>query len=339
MSVRISVEGAAPVAFRAPAEAGFKFDPDAWVELAYESSERRSMMLDGRKVVYEARFTPDGMATMVAKFRAKKDADPAYGALVNVDHLALQLDQKTEAAAWIDDLKIGDDGRLYGKFRWSTLGDGLARGGVYRFPSVEVDSDSTPRADWPAKGVDWDRLDGAAITNDHSLKKLRPYCYRAEPEPIKEEENQPKGPKMEAIKKMLGLAPEATEADVEAAVKALQDTAAEEAKAKAEAETTKKAEAFGKKYSDRFKNEAAAAAFYRAMPDRAEEMVATFRVADPPPVAHRKGGNPDEQADETPAGIYRKWSEMPEGQAKEDFFDAHVLDINAGAPKPEAKTE
>lgn len=339
MSVRISVEGAAPVAFRAPAQAGFVFDPDAWVELAYESSERRTMMLDGQKVTYEARFTPAGMAAMVGKFRAKKEADPNYCLLVNVDHLALKMDQKTEAAAWIDDLKIGDDGRLYGKFRWSTLGDGLARGGVYRFPSVEVDSDSTPRAEWPTKGVDWDRLDGAAITNDHSLKKLRPLCYRAEPEPIKEEENQPKGFKMENLKKMLGLAPEATEADVEAAVKALQDKAAEEANAKAEAEMTEKAEAFSKKHADRFKDEAAAAAFYRAMPERAEELVATFRVVDPAPVAHRKGGNPDEHADETPEGIYRKWSEMPEGQAKEDFFDAHVMEINAGAPKAEAKTE
>lgn len=327
------------MAFRAAAESGFKFDPDAWVEMAYESSERRSMMLDGKKVVYEARFTPAGMAAMVAKFRAKKDADPNYCLLVNVDHLALQIDQKTEAAAWIDDLKIGDNGRLYGKFRWSTLGAELASGGVYRFPSVEVDSDSTPRAEWPAKGVDWDRLDGAAITNDHSLKKLSPYCYRAEAEPIKEEEKHPKGPQMENLKKMLGLAPEATDAEVEAAVKALQDKAAEDAAAKAEAEMTEKAQAFSKKHGDRFNDEAAAVAFYRAMPDRAEELVATFRVADPKPVSHRKGGNPDDQADETPAGIYRKYEAMTEGPAKEAYFDAHVIEINAGALKPEAKTE
>lgn len=339
MSVRISVEGAKPVAFRAAKGSGFEFDPDAWVELAYPHAERRTMMVGGKKVSYEARFTPAGMAAMVAKFRAKKEADPAFGVLVNIDHLALQMDQKTEAAAWIDDLKLGEDGHLYGKFRWSTLGDGLAKGGVYRFVSVEVDCDATPRADWPTKGVEWDRLDGAAVTNDHALKNLRPFCHRAEGQPI-EETNQTKGPQMENLKKMLGLAPEATEADVEAAVKALQDKAAEEAKAKAEAEMTQKAEAFGKKYADRFKDEAAAATFFRATPERAEELVATFRsVEAQKPVAHRKGGTPDDADDQTPAGCYRKWSEMADGPAKDLYFDQHTESINAGATKAEAKTE
>lgn len=334
MSVRISVEGAQPVAFRAVSGAGFRFDPEAWIELAYESKERRTIVLDGKRVSYEARFTPEGMAKMVAKFRAAKAANPEHALLVNVDHLALQPDQKSEAAAWIEDVKIGEDGHLYGKPRWTTLGSELAMGGVYRFPSVEVDSDETPRADWPDKGVDWDRLDGAAITNDHALKRLRPFSYRTETEPIKEEHNTPKGKTMiENLKKLLGLAPEATEADVEAAVKALQDKAAADEAAKAEAEMAKKAEEFRSKHGDRFVSSEAALAFYRSQPDQAEERVALFRVAkEVAPVSHRQGGNPDEKgASETPAGIYRKYQAMPDGPEKEKFFDEHREAINAGS--------
>lgn len=332
MSVNILVETGEIGAYRAE-NGGFKFDPNAWIEMAYPMRERRTMDLDGKPTKYEAQFTAEGLAAMVEKFRSAKAADPNFSLLVNIDHLALQMDQKTEAAAWIEDLVLGDDGHLWAKFRWSSLGEELARGGVYRFVSVEVESDGTPRSEWAAKGVVWDRLVGAAVTNDHALKKLRPFCCRAENEI--EKKNNPKGPNMENLKKMLGLAPEATEADVEAAVKALQDAVAAGQAEKAETEMRTKEDAFVKKCGAKFRDEDAAKAFFRALPEKAEEIVETFKAvekpAEPPAVSHRNGGTPGEQEDASPAGLYRKWSEMPEGQEKDRFLSRNAEAINAGA--------
>jgi phage I-like protein len=341
MGIRISTESenARPYrAFAGPSSGnGFDFDPDAWVEMAYPSTETRFLKVDGERKPYRATFSEEGMAKMVAKFRAARASDPNYAPLVNVDHKALDPDKTTEAAAWLIDLKT-ENGRLYGRFRWSSLGEELARGGVYRFVSVEVDSDETPRSQWPEKGVTWDRLDGVAITNDHALKGLAPFAHRAEE--IEKEETKPKGHKMEAIKKMLGLAADATEEQVADAIKALQTQVETYTAEKEEAETAEKAEAFRAKYGDRFKDDESAVAFYRANPEKAEELAATVKVVEkivekvverPATVAHRKGGTPAEAQEKTPLGIYRKYESMPEGKEKDDFLAAHAREINAGA--------
>lgn len=193
---------------------------------------------------------------------------------------------------------------------------------------------------------------------------------------------------MENLKKMLGLAPEATEADVEAKVKELLDAKAAADSAKAEAEMAKKAAAFSKTHAAKFPDEAAAVAFYRAAPEKAEELVGRFRVVTPtadeqkadldrragefaaahsakfedakaaqeffraspeqaetlvskirvPAVAHRDGGNPDDPGGAlTPKAAFSKYQAMPEGKEKEDFFDAHRMEINAGAVEAEKK--
>ena len=329
-------------AFAGPSEgAGFHFDPDAWVEMAYPGSETRFLKGDGERKAYRATFDEAGLQKMVEKFRAARAADPNFAPLVNVDHKALQPGSTTEAAAWLVDMKV-EAGRLYGRFRWSSLGEELARGGVYRFVSVEVDSDETPRSDWPSKGVVWDRLDGVAITNDHALKGLKPFAYRTADQ-IEKEETKPKGYKMEAIKQMLGLAADATEEQVAEAIKALQSQVETYTAEKAEEEAAEKAEAFRAKYGDRFQDDASAIAFYRANPEHAEALAATVKVVEkviekmvPGPVAHRKGGTPSEAQEKTPLGIYRRFESMPEGKEKDEFLARHAQEINAGANEDQA---
>lgn len=342
MSVKILADRTISVSHRAFSGTGegngFTFNPDAWVDLAYPCSEKRSLK-DGSS--YQAAFTPAGLGRMVQAFKAEKAKNPEFALLVNKDHLAHVKGNTSEAVAWITDLKLEDDGHLYGKFRWTSIGIPLASGGVYRFPSVEVDDFDTPAKQWPTKGAEWNVLCGAAITNQPALENLVPFCHRKEFAPI-EEEKQPKGHQMEKIKLMLGLAPEATEAEVEAAVQALQDQVAAEAAAKAEGEMAKKAEEFSKAHADKFTDEASAAAFFRALPETAEEMVATFRVVETEkivekivekaaPVSHRKAGHPEDDGDQTPAGLYRRWNEMPEGQDKSAFLKKNQTAINAGA--------
>ncbi len=194
---------------------------------------------------------------------------------------------------------------------------------------------------------------------------------------------------MENLKKMLGLAPEATEAEVEAKVKELLDAKAAADTAAAEAEMAKKEAAFTSKHSKKFVDEASAKAFFRSAPDKADELVSRFRIVEPsateveadlerragefaakhsakfvdekgakaffraqpdqaealaahiriPVMSHRGGGTPEDDAGVAlaPKAAFSKWSAMPEGPAKEKFFDEHVEDINAGKQETERK--
>ena len=374
---------------RAETGAGmFRFDPEAWVDMAYPCLETVLVEVGGKKVKRKARFTAEGFRKMVAWFEDEKARRAAEGVdhslLGNRDHLALIPDGSTEAYGWLDGLKIGEDGHLRGHVKWTTLGIAAAAGGVYRFISVEVEDAEGEKK--PADAVlEWDRITGFAVTNQPALVNLRPFCHRAGS--IEEENKTPKGPKMENLKKMLGLAPEATDADVEAAVKALKTKADAADAAAAEAEMAKKASAFAKTHSKKFADEATAVAFFRASPDKAEEMAGRFRVVEPSPseaeadlerracefaqqhsakfvdekgakaffraqpekaeelaahiripvVGHRGGGTPEGDGALTPKAAHSKWSAMPEGPEKEEFFDKHVDAINAGAVEAERK--
>lgn len=366
---------------------GFHFDREAWVDMAYPCLETVMVEAGGKKSRRKAQFSAEGFRKMIAGFEAEKARRAAEGKdhslLGNKDHLALMRDNGTEAYGWLDCLKIGDDGHLWGHIKWTSLGVEAATGGVYRFVSVEVEDAEGEKK--PADAIlEWNRITGFAVTNQPALEDLRPFCHRAQPI---EKENQPKGPKMENLKKMLGLSPEATDAEVEAKVKELLDAKASADSAAAEAEMAKKAAAFAKTHAGKFVDEAAAVAFFRDAPEKAEALAARFRVVTPdpseekkkldeqekkfvaahsakfedaaaagaffraspekaeelvakirvPPVSHRGGGSPEEKGALTPSAAYSKYQAMPEGKEKEDFFDAHRMEINAGAVEAERK--
>ena len=360
----------------------FSFDPDAWVDMAYPCQETVLVEVGGKKVKRKARFTAEGFRKMVAWFEAEKARRAAEGVdhalLGNRDHLALIPDGSTEAYGWLDGLKIGADGHLWGHVKWTTLGIAAAAGGVYRFISVEVEDAEGEKK--PADAVlEWDRITGFAVTNQPALVNLRPFCHRAGS--IEEENKTPKGPKMDNLKKMLKLDASATEADVEKKVQELIDAKAAADSAAAEAEMAKKEAAFASKHSKKFVDGESAKAFFRAAPAKADEMAGRLREVAPaatdaekaldeqenkfvaahaakfvdekgakaffraqpekadelaqhiriPVVSHRDGGTPEGEGALTPKAAHGKWSAMPEGPEKEKFFDAHVGAINAGA--------
>lgn len=297
---------------------GFSFDPGAWVDMAYPCLETVMVEAGGKKSRRKAQFSSEGFRKMIAGFEAEKARREAEGVdhslLGNRDHLALMRDNGTEAYGWLDGLKIGDDGHLWGHIRWTSLGTEAALGGVYRFVSVEVEDAEGDKK--PADAVlEWNRITGFAVTNQPALEDLRPFCHRAGG--TIEERNQPKGPKMENLKKMLGLAPEATDADVEAKVKELLDAKAEANSAAAEAEMAKKAAAFSKTHAGKFPDEAAAVAFFRAAPEKAEELVGRFRVVTPTADEAKKAL--DEQEKKFVAAHSAKFEDATAAQA---FFRA-----------------
>ena len=315
---------------------GYTFDPDAWVELAYPSRQKRKIYdSDGQTLEFLAEFSATGFERMLGKFRLAKLRNPHHCLLVNIDHLANQPDQKTEAAAWLVDLMIQDE-HLYGKFRWTALGEEMALGGIYRFVSVEVDCERIPRSKWVDRGVVWDTLLGVAITNDHALKDLKPISYRAEDEV--ENEPQPKGTNMDTIKELLGLDADATQEQIAESIKALHKQIETLAAAQAEAKIAAGAEAFRAAYGDRFKDDESAVAFYRANPEQASALADSIKVveeqkpASTAPVAYRRAKTPDTKVeDKTPLGIYRKWKGMNVGAERDAFFAVNIHAINEGA--------
>ena len=87
-------------------------------------------------------------------------------------------------------------------------------------------------------------------------------------------------------------------------------------------------------HSAKFEDAKAAQDFFRASPEQAETLVSKIRV---PAVAHRGGGSPEDKGALTPKAVHAKYTAMPEGKEKEDFFDAHRIEINAGAVAVEAE--
>lgn len=264
-------------------DAEFKFNPDAWVHMAYPCRETAMCDIGGKQVRRKARFSVEGFRKMIAAFEADKAERAAQGfehsLLGNKDHLALMRENSTEAYGWLDGLRLDDKGHLWGHIKWSSLGIEAARGGVYRFVSVEVEDVESDESDTDAE-LEWNRITGFAVTNQPALEDLIPYCHRDSGEEIEKEEktNQPKGKKMETIKQILGLDHDATQEAVEEKLREWKAAVEQAANAAAEAEMSKKAAAFSKKHGSKFKDEAAAMAFYRSAPEQAEAMVGRFRV-------------------------------------------------------------
>ena len=118
---------------------------------------------------------------MVNAFRAETKKPNFAGLLIDFDHFSLDEKLKSEAAGWVIDLENRNSG-LWGKIRWSDLGEDCVKGGRYRFISPVWS-----RSDCESVGSDPDsgqqklrpvRLLNAAVTNDPNLKGMRPLSNR-----------------------------------------------------------------------------------------------------------------------------------------------------------------
>lgn len=138
--------------------------------------------------------------------------------LINYEHHAHDPSQPRGSASggWIEDLQVRDDG-LYGRIRWSASGEADVTGGNYRYVSPEH-----PRAAVEPLGGNRYRileLTGAALTNKHNLKGLKPLSNRNHQNTMNE-------PLKQKLLKFFGLGPDADESAIQAAIPEEQTLAA-----------------------------------------------------------------------------------------------------------------
>ena len=273
--------------------------------------------------------TREAFEALVANWKAMGSRD----VLVDVDH-ASATGRSTEAAAWAKNLRVEDDG-LCADFELTPRGRELVGGRSYRFvsPGWTLSKDGTPLA-----------LCSVALTNRPNLP-VKPVVNsgdaggRDPDDPNSRKDN----PEMD-IKKIaaaLGLPETATEEEVLAAVKAMQDreaqAAAEAANAKAEefAENAVKAGKIAANSKDAVK------AAYLKSPEVAQEMLNS--VAAPAPAAKLPDFGAAKKpialnaaqpgADADPVAVYNAYVAMPEGSEKEAYLAANAAKIEAGYEK------
>ena len=257
--------------------------------------------------------------------------------LVDVDH-ASATGGSTEAAAWARNLRVEDEG-LCADFELTPRGRELVEGRSYRFvsPGWTLSKDGTPVS-----------LCSVALTNRPNLP-VKPVVNADETggrdpdDPNSRKDN----PEMD-IKKLaaaLGLPETATEEEVLAAIKAMQDreaqAAAEAANAKAE-EFADNAVKAGKIAAN--SKEAVKAAYLKS-PEVAQEMLNS--VAAPAPAAKLpdfgrakqptalNARTPGKDAD--PVEVYNAYMAMPEGADKDAYLAANAQAISDGYEKAQKK--
>lgn len=176
------------------------------------------------------------------------------------------LHKRGEAAGWIVALRADPAEGLLGDVEYTPPGAQAVAEKLYRFPSADwlVSADGRPF-----------QLRTVGLTNTPNIP-VRPVSNSAA---VADEQNpqQKEKPKMEAIKKKLGLPPEADEAAVEAAVQALLDQAA----AAQAAATNAKAQTVAVANAARIQNSQAFIAAYVQAPDAVDAALAALK----PPAA------------------------------------------------------
>ena len=137
----------------------------------------------------------------------------------------------TAAAAWISNLSVDKERGLVGDLKFTDLGAEAVTNRRLRFlsPVWTLDADGRP-----------DRLRSVALTNKPNIPVA--CVLNREPAPAVQLVEEEKGHEMDKLKELLGLAPDATEEDILAAVGQLQEQVAAANKEKEEAEAESFAE-------------------------------------------------------------------------------------------------
>ena len=271
---------------------------------------------------------------LVANWKAAGSPD----VLVDVDHASAR-GGSTEAAAWCNSLEVDDNG-LQGVFNLTPKGLELVKNRSYRFvsPGWTLSPDGTPVS-----------LCSVALTNRPNLP-VKPVVNADETggrdpdDPNSRKDN----PEMD-IKKLaaaLGLPETATEEEVLAAIKAMQDreaqAAAEAANAKAE-EFADNAVKAGKIAAN--SKEAVKAAYLKS-PEVAQEMLNSVAAPAKPAAKLPDFGRakqptalnartPGKDAD--PVEVYNAYMAMPEGADKDAYLAANAQAISDGYEKAQKK--
>lgn len=240
--------------------------------------------------------------------------------LVDFDH-ASEDGESTEAAAWVESLRVDDELGLMGRFRFTDKGAEAAKFRRYRFISPVWNTDGEDR---PIK------LLRVGLTNRpqipvkpliNSVRKHNP--PEGVPETTKE------NPKMDKLKELLGLAADASDEDVLAAVTALKGEveAAKAEKADAEAEAFANANCETEEEKEALKNA------FKASAETAKALVNAFRKAkraegDIPkkPLVNSIGATPKLKAAKSASDVRAEMAALPPAE-RAAYFKAHASEF------------
>lgn len=248
-----------------------KLDESGWIHLIAQGQVPISLERpDGTVAKLTQVYDNDGLKNILNRFNEQAQemiaAQRWSGLLLDFDHFSNKADMPSEAAGWIMELDLRDDG-IWGRVEWTDKGKASVDGKQYKFASVVH---SLNECEVLGNGrIRPKSIRKAALTNQPRNTLLKPYdieiLNRAEKELLdqkNETDNSPanKAELTEELKmdykakliEMLGLNPEATDADIEAAIAAksteatqIQESMASKDEAvnaaKAEAESSKQA--------------------------------------------------------------------------------------------------
>lgn len=246
-----------------PIAIDFKLPEDGFIHLVPRGEFRRRVRdARGKSRDVVQVVDDEALAAMAAAFAEATKAPNWCGLLLDYDHGSLDCDKSSEAAGWIESVEVRADG-LWGHVRWSDRGAEAIKGGRYRYvsPVWLVDEMQDMGGGERYRPT---RLAPCALTNDPWFdREIMPITHRKETTATTPAATPPKtrNPKMEELKKLLGLAPETPDAEVLAAVQALQQQSAEM-----------------RKQADAKAAEAAAVASRKAAEEQADKDMAEFAV-------------------------------------------------------------
>jgi hypothetical protein len=186
------------------------------------------------------------LESIVNRFTAEKAeaGDNFAGMLVDLDHLSHDMDNTTEAYAWLQEVEIRD-GQLHGRLELSDLGEMAIRNKRVKFFSTEYDPQDVQNIGTGA--VRPLRLSGLAFTNRPNNRGGKPISNREGGEQTETETT----PNMQPIALKLGLPADADEAAI---LKKLADIMSELETLKGKTAETE-AEAIMNRYGERIPKE------------------------------------------------------------------------------------
>lgn len=229
------------------------------------------------------------------------------------------LTSDTSAAAWISNLAVDGERGLVGDLKLTDAGAAAVSSRRLRFlsPVWELGPDGRPA-----------RLRSVALTNKPNIP-VACVLNRA-PQPVKQPVEETKENQMDILKELLGLAADASDEDVVAAVTALQEQVAKANKEKEDAE----AESFAEEHKAVCNKEALKKA-YLLNKEAAQEIVAGLAKPDKPaaPVIANKpalaslGRKPEVKANKSAADARAEMAALPPAE-RAKYFKEHAAEID-----------
>ena len=189
---------------------------DGWYQIEVSGTHPAGKHADGRN----RRQVIDDKAieSIVNRFNAEKAAagEDWAGMLVDLDHLSHDLDNSTEAFAWLHEVEIRNR-QLWGRLELTDLGEPAVRNKRVKFFSTEYDpADLEDLGNGDVRPL---RLSGLAFTNRPNNRGGKPISNRTGDEP----DNPTPQTKttMKSVAEKLGLPAEADEAAILAKITAI----------------------------------------------------------------------------------------------------------------------